>query len=423
MSLAANLRTAPPAAGRLDPQALRRDFPIFENNPGLIFLDTAASAQKPRAVIDGVADFYRHDYANVHRGVYRLSARSTELYEEAREKVRGFINAADSREIVFVRGATEAINLVANTFGPAFLKAGDEVVISELEHHSNIVPWQMLRERIGIKLVVAPIEPTGGLDMAKFETLLGPRTKLVAITHIANAIGSLLPVETIVRLAHAKGAKVLIDGCQAVPRMPVDVQALDCDFYAFSGHKMYGPSGIGILYGRLDLLDAMPPWQGGGDMILNVTFEKTTYNETPHKFEAGTPDISGAIGLGMAVDYIEGIGRQRIFDHEEALTGYGVDVLSQMPGVRLVGAGQRRFGVLSFEAEGIHPHDLATILDQHKVAVRAGHHCAQPLMDKLGLAATTRASLGIYNDESDIDALAEAIRAAQAIFNRPRSAR
>jgi cysteine desulfurase/selenocysteine lyase len=423
MSPVADLRTMPVAAGRLDPQALRRDFPVFENNPGLIFLDTAASAQKPRAVIDGVADFYRHDYANVHRGVYRLSARSTELYEEAREKVRGFINAADSREIIFVRGATEAINLVANTFGPAFLKSGDEVVISELEHHSNIVPWQMLRDRIGIKLVVVPIEPTGGLDMVALERLLGPRTKLVAITHIANAIGSLLPVETIVRLAHAKGAKVLIDGCQAVPRMPVDVQALGCDFYAFSGHKMYGPSGIGALYGKLGLLDSMPPWQGGGDMILNVTFEKTTYNETPHKFEAGTPDISGAIGLGMAVDYIEGIGRQRIFDHEEALTGYGVDVLSQMPGVRLVGAGQRRFGVLSFEVEGVHPHDLATILDQHKVAVRAGHHCAQPLMEKLGLAATTRASLGIYNDESDIDALAEAIRAAQAIFTRPGSTR
>jgi cysteine desulfurase/selenocysteine lyase len=422
MLSAATLRDASPAAGRLDPLALRRDFPVFENNPGLVFLDTAASAQKPRAVIDGVADFYRRDYANVHRGVYRLSARSTELYEEAREKVRGFVNAADSREIIFVRGATEAINLVANTFGPAFLKAGDEVVISELEHHSNIVPWQMLRDRVGIKLVVAPIEPTGGLDMAVLETLIGPRTKLVAITHIANAIGSLLPVETIIRLAHAHGAKVLIDGCQAVPRMPVDVQALGCDFYVFSGHKMYGPSGIGILYGKLDLLDAMPPWQGGGDMILNVTFEKTTYNETPHKFEAGTPDISGAIGLGMAVDYIEGIGRQRIFDHEEALTGYGVDVLSQMPGVRLIGAGQRRFGVLSFEVEGIHPHDLATILDQHKVAVRAGHHCAQPLMDKLGLAATTRASLGIYNDEGDIDALAAAIRAAQAIFTRPRSA-
>jgi cysteine desulfurase / selenocysteine lyase len=268
-----------------------------------------------------------------------------------------------------------------------------------------------------------PIEPTGGLDMTALETLIGPRTRLVAMTHIANAIGSLLPVERIIRLAHAQGAKVLIDGCQAVPRMKVDVQALDCDFYAFSGHKMYGPSGIGVLYGKLALLDAMPPWQGGGDMILNVTFEKTTYNETPHKFEAGTPDISGAIGLGMAVDYIEGIGRERIFDHEEALTGYGVDVLSQMPGVRLIGAGQRRFGVLSFEVEGIHPHDLATILDQHKVAVRAGHHCAQPLMDKLGLAATTRASLGIYNDESDIDALADAIRAAQAIFGRPGSAR
>jgi cysteine desulfurase/selenocysteine lyase len=422
MSSAVNLRTTSPAGGHLDPRAIRRDFPVFENNPGLVFLDTAASAQKPRAVIDGIADFYRHDYANVHRGVYRLSARSTELYEEAREKLRGFINAADAREIVFVRGATEAINLVANTFGPAFLKSGDEVVISELEHHSNIVPWQMLRERIGIKLVVVPIEPTGGLDMAALETLVGPRTKLVAMTHIANAIGSLLPVERIIRLAHARGAKVLIDGCQAIPRMKVDVRALDCDFYAFSGHKMYGPSGIGVLYGKLALLDAMPPWQGGGDMILNVTFEKTTYNETPHKFEAGTPDISGAIGLGMAVDYIEGVGRERIFDHEEALTGYGVDVLSQMPGVRLIGAGQRRFGVLSFEVEGIHPHDLATILDQHKVAVRAGHHCAQPLMDKLGLAATTRASLGIYNDESDIDALADAIRAAQAIFGRPRSA-
>jgi cysteine desulfurase/selenocysteine lyase len=402
----------------LDPGVVKRDFPIFENNPGLVFLDTAASSQKPRSVIDGVAEFYRHDYANVHRGVYRLSARSTELYEEAREKVRRFINAADAREIVFVRGATEAINLVANTWGPAFLKAGDEVVVSELEHHSNIVPWQMLRERIGIKLVVAPIDPTGGLDMAAFERLLSPCTKLVAITHIANAIGSLLPVETIIRLAHEKGAKVLIDGCQAVPRMPVDMQALDCDFYAFSGHKMYGPSGIGVLYGKRDLLNAMPPWQGGGDMILTVTFEKTIYQETPHRFEAGTPDISGGIGLGMAVDYLEGLGMERIFEHEEALTGYGVDTLSAMEGVRLVGAGQRRFGVLSFEVEGVHPHDLATILDQHKVAVRAGHHCAQPLMDKLNLTATTRASLGIYNNESDIDALASAIRAAQEMFAR-----
>lgn len=408
--------------GALDPRQVRRDFPIFEHNPGLVFLDSGASAQKPAAVIDGVAEFYRRDYANVHRGVYRLSARSTELYEEAREKVRRFLNAADAREIVFVRNATEAINLVAYSWGQTFLRPGDEVLITEMEHHANIVPWQLLRDRIGIKLVVAPVDDTNGLDMAKFEALLSPRTKLVAVTHVSNVTGTVVPVESVVRLAHAKGAKVLLDGCQAAPRIPVDMQALDCDFYVFSGHKTYGPTGIGVLYGKKALLDAMPPWQGGGDMILNVTFEKTTYNATPHKFEAGTPDISGAIGLGMAVDYIEGLGRERIFDHEEALTGYGVDVLSQMPGVRLIGAGQRRFGVLSFEVEGIHPHDLATILDQHKVAVRAGHHCAQPLMDKLGLAATTRASLGIYNDEGDIDALADAIRAAQAIFTRPRSA-
>ena len=422
MSSPANLRTVPVTAGQgragLDPQAIRRDFPVFENNPSLVFLDTAASAQKPRAVIDGVADYYRRDYANVHRGVYRLSARSTELYEEAREKARRFVNAADASEIVFVRGTTEGINLVANTFGPAFLKAGDEILITELEHHSNIVPWQMLRDRLGIKLVVAPIDATVGLDMAAFERLLGPRTRLVAIPHIANSTGTLLPVESIVRLAHAQGASVLIDGAQAAPRMPVDVRAINCDFYAFSGHKTYGPSGIGVLYGKRALLDAMPPWQGGGDMILNVTFEKTTYNDVPHKFEAGTPDISGAIGLGLAFDYLTGLGLERVREHEEALSGYGVDTLSAMSGVRVIGAGQRRLGVLSFEVEGIHPHDLATVLDQHKVAVRAGHHCAQPLMEKLGLAATTRASLGIYNDKSDIDALAAAITKAQELFGR-----
>ncbi len=422
MSSPANLRTVPITAGQgragLDPQVIRRDFPVFENNPGLVFLDTAASAQKPRAVIDGVADYYRRDYANVHRGVYRLSARSTELYEEAREKARRFVNAADASEIVFVRGTTEGINLVANTFGPAFLKAGDEILITELEHHSNIVPWQMLRDRLGIKLVVAPIDATVGLDMAAFERLLGPRTRLVAIPHIANSTGTLLPVESIVRLAHAQGASVLIDGAQAAPRMPVDVRAINCDFYAFSGHKTYGPSGIGVLYGKRALLDAMPPWQGGGDMILNVTFEKTTYNDVPHKFEAGTPDISGAIGLGLAFDCLTGLGLERVREHEEALSGYGVDTLSAMSGVRVIGAGQRRLGVLSFEVEGIHPHDLATVLDQHKVAVRAGHHCAQPLMEKLGLAATTRASLGIYNDESDIDALAAAITKAQELFGR-----
>jgi len=374
-------------------------------------------------VIDGVADFYRHDYANVHRGVYRLSARSTDLFEEAREKVARFLNAADHNEIVFVRGTTEGINLVANSYGTNFIKAGDEVLITELEHHSNIVPWQMLCERVGSKLVVAPIDATGGLDMTALDRLIGPRTKLVALTHVANTTGAILPLETVIKLAHERGAKVLIDGAQAAPRMTVDVQALDCDFYVFSGHKAYGPTGIGVLYGKHALLDAMPPWEGGGGMILNVTYEKTTYLEAPHKFEAGTPDISGVIGLGLAIDYLEGLGRDRIFAHEEALTGYAVDMLSALPGVRVIAAGQRRLAVLSLDIEGVHPHDLATILDQHKVAVRAGHHCAQPLMDKLGLAATTRASLGVYNDESDIDALAAAIRAAQAIFNRPRSAR
>ncbi|MBV9522845.1 MAG: cysteine desulfurase [Alphaproteobacteria bacterium] len=409
-------RPAGDATKAFDPRRIRRDFPVFANNPGLVFLDTAASAQKPAQVIDGIAEYYRRDYANVHRGVYRLSARSTELYEEAREKARRFLGAADAREIVFTRGTTEGINLVANAWGGAFLESGDEIILTELEHHSNIVPWQMLRDRLGVKLVVAPVDATGGLDMAAFERLLGPRTRLVATTHIANSTGALLPVASIVRLAHAKGAKVLIDGAQAAPRMPVDVRAIDCDFYVFSGHKTYGPSGIGVLYGKRALLEAMPPWQGGGDMILTVSFAKTVYNELPHKFEAGTPDISGAIGLAIALEYLSSLGLERVHHHEEALTGYGVDTLAAMPGVRLIGAGQRRLGVLSFEVEGVHPHDLATVLDQHQVAVRAGHHCAQPLMEKLGLAATTRASLGVYNDEHDIDALADAIRAAQEIF-------
>jgi cysteine desulfurase / selenocysteine lyase len=404
--------------GAFDPRAIRRDFPIFERNPGLVFLDSGASAQKPAAVIDGVAEYYRTDYANVHRGVYRLSARSTELYEAARETARRFLNAREAAEIVFVRGGTEGINLVANSWGASFLKPGDEVLITELEHHANIVPWQLLRDRIGFTLVVAPIDATGGLDLAAFEARLGPRTRLVAVTHQANATGAVLPVDAIARLAHARGAKVLVDGCQAAPRLPVDVQAIDCDFYVFSGHKTYGPTGIGVLYGRKAVLDAMPPWQGGGDMILNVTFEKTTFQDPPSRFEAGTPDISGAIGLAIALDYIEALGRDAILEHEEALTSYGVDRLSRLPGVHLVGAGQRRLGILSFQVDGIHPHDVATILDQHKVAVRAGHHCAQPLIDKLGLGATTRASLGIYNDESDIDALAEAVTAAQKMFRR-----
>jgi cysteine desulfurase / selenocysteine lyase len=415
---AATLRSVYPGPGRFDPHRLKREFPIFASNPDLVFLDSGASAQKPRSVIDRISDYYRTDYANVHRGVYRLSARSTELFEEAREKLRCFLNAADRREIVFVRGATEAINLVAQSWGAAFLKAGDEILISELEHHSNIVPWQMLRDRLGIRLMVAPIDATGGLDLAGFEALLSPRTRLVAITHLANATGALVPVETVIRLAHQQGAKVLIDGCQAAPRLPVDVQALGCDFYAFSGHKTYGPTGIGVLYGRHELLSAMPPWQGGGEMILSVTFEKTEFQDSPHRFEAGTPDISGAIALGTAIDFIEELGRDNILEQEEALTGYGVDRLSRIRGLRLLGAGQRRLGILSFDLEGVHPHDLATVLDRHRVAVRAGHHCAQPLMERLGLAGTTRASLGVYNDERDIDALAAALEAGQEMFAR-----
>jgi cysteine desulfurase / selenocysteine lyase len=414
MSVVSPLRSV--ASGGFDVRRIRRDFPIFERNPGLVFLDTAASAQKPKPVIDGVAEFYRTDYANVHRGVYRLSAASTDQYEKARETVRRFINAAHADEIVFVRGTTEAINLVAYSWGPKFLQPGDEVVLSELEHHSNIVPWQLLRDRIGFKILAAPIDAAGGIDLAGFERLLSPRTKLVGITHISNVTGHVVPVEAVIRLAHARGAKVLIDGAQAAPRLPVDVQALDVDFYVFSGHKAYGPTGIGVLYGKSALLKEMPPWQGGGSMISTVSFERTTYLEPPHRFEAGTPDISGAIGLGFALDYIEGLGREAIRDHEDALTGYALGRLSTLPGVTVLGGGQRQLGVLSFVIEGIHPHDVGTVLDQNNVAVRAGHHCAQPLMDRLGIAGTTRASFGVYNDESDADALVAAIKAAQEMF-------
>ena len=415
---ASPLRIERPPARGFDPRALRREFPIFTTHPGLVFLDSGASAQKPRSVIDGIAEFCRSDYANVHRGVYSLSARSTDRFEEAREKVRAFLNAADEREIVFVRGATEAINLVAQSWGPAYLKAGDEIVISDVEHHSNLVPWQMLCERVGCLLVVAPTDATGEFDLAAFEALLTSRTRLVAVTHISNVTGTLLPIERIVQLAHRKGAKVLVDGCQAVPRMPVDVQALGCDFYVFSGHKAYGPTGTGILYGRYDALAAMPPWQTGGGMISSVEYAKTEFLEPPHRFEAGTPDIAGAVGLGLAFDFIEGIGREAIAEHEQALTGYAVDRLSRIPDVQVVPGGQRRLSVVSFNVDGVHPHDVGTVLDQHGVAVRVGHHCAQPLMDKLGVAGTVRASLGVYNDRDDIDALAAAVEACREMFSR-----
>ncbi|MDD2876931.1 MAG: cysteine desulfurase [Acidiphilium sp.] len=409
-----HLRAVPGAA--FDPREIRREFPIFERNPGLVFLDTAASAQKPSTVIDGIAEYYRTDYANIHRGVYALSARSTERFERARETVKRFLNAGDASEIVFVRGATEGINLVAQSWGVTFLTEGDEVVISEMEHHANIVPWQLLRSRLGIKLVVAPIDETGGLDLTAFEKCFTSRTRLVAITHLANVTGHVVPVEDVIKIAHAHGALVLLDGCQAVPRLPVDVRALDCDFYVFSGHKCYGPTGIGALYAKRRILDVMPPWQGGGDMIHTVTFETTTFLDPPHRFEAGTPDISGAIGLDIALDFMETIGRNTIQEHEQLLTRYAVNQLSAVAGVSVVGAGLDPIGVVSFEVAGIHPHDLATVFDQQNVAIRAGHHCAQPLMDRLGLAATARASFGIYNDESDVDALVHAVRAAQKIF-------
>ncbi|MBV8119486.1 MAG: cysteine desulfurase [Alphaproteobacteria bacterium] len=402
--------------GGFDPRQLRTQFPIFQNNPDLVFLDSAASAQKPRAVIDGITDYYRNDYANVHRGVYRLSGRSTDLFEEAREKTRAFLNAADHREIVYVRNTTEAINLVAFSWGGTFVHAGDEVLISDVEHHSNLVPWQMLCERTGARLVVAPTDATGEFDLAAFEALLSPRTRMVAVTHISNVTGAVLPVARIAELAHARGAKVLIDGSQAAPRLPLDMQALACDFYAFTGHKVYGPTGIGVLYGRAELLAAMPPWQTGGGMIEQVEYAKTAFQEAPHRFEAGTPDIAGAIGLGYAVDFVEALGRDNIRDHEQALTAYGVERLSRIPGLRLLAAGQRQLAVMSFNLDGVHPHDVGTVLDQHNVAVRVGHHCAQPLMDKLGLAGTVRASLGVYNDERDIDQLVEAVAAAREMF-------
>jgi cysteine desulfurase/selenocysteine lyase len=413
---AAPLRSVAPSPGGFDPRALRREFPIYANNADLVFLDSAASSQKPAVVIDGIAEFYRRDYANVHRGVYSLSQRSTDHFEEARETTRAFLNAADAREVVFVRNTTEAINLVAQSWGPAFVKAGDEIVVSDVEHHSNFVPWQMLCERVGARLVVAPTDGTGGFDLTAFEALLTARTRLVAVTHLSNVTGALLPVGRIVELSHAKGARVLIDGSQAIPRMPVDVRAIGCDFYAFTGHKAYGPTGIGVLWGRYELLDAMPPWQTGGGMITQVTPTKTEFQDPPHRFEAGTPDIAGAVGLKLALDFVEELGRAAILEHEEALTGYAIDRLSRIPYLDLLPGGQRRLSVLSFNVDGVHPHDVGTVLDQHNVAVRVGHHCAQPLMDKLGIAGTVRASLGAYNDRDDIDRLAAAIGAAQEMF-------
>ena len=408
-----------PIGTGLDVARIRRDFPIFDRpvqGKRLVFLDSAASAQKPRSVIDAERHVYEAEYANVHRGVYWLSQRATEAYEGTREKVRDFLNAAETREIIFLRGATEGINLVAQTYGRRFLGLGDEVVVTQAEHHSNIVPWQMLREEKGILLKVAPVDDSGELDLEAFERLLNPRTKLVSIAHVTNALGSVMPVEEVIRLAKARGITVLLDGCQAVPHMPVDVRGLDCDFYAFSGHKLYGPTGIGVLYGKAHLLQAMPPWQGGGDMIRSVTFEKTEYNELPWKFEAGTPNIAGTIGLGAAIDYLGSIGYEAIQAHESQLLAHAVRELSKINSLRLIGQPRHRSGVISFAMGGVHPHDIGTILDHDGICVRAGHHCAQPTMDRFGVPATVRASFGIYNGRDDVDALVAGLGRVQEVF-------
>ena len=397
----------------LDVDRIRGEFPILQqtvNGRPLVYLDNAATTQKPRCVIDAVRNYYAKDNANIHRGVHELSVRATQAYERARESVQRLIGAARSEEIIFVRGTTEAINLVAQTYGRSRLTVGDEIVITGLEHHSNIVPWQMVCEQTGAKLRVVPIDDAGEVPLDAFEKTLNPRTRLVAIAHVSNALGTINPIETMIELAHRQGAVVLIDGAQAVSHLRVDVRALDCDFYAFSSHKLFGPTGVGVLYGKYDLLDSLPPYQGGGDMIRTVTFEKTTYNDLPYRFEAGTPNIAGGIGLGAAIDYVSQVGLDAIGRYEQALLTYATQALSAIPEVRLIGTAAHKASVLSFVIDGIHPHDLGTILDQQGIAVRTGHHCAQPVMQHFGVPATTRASIAFYNTRAEIDALAAGVR-------------
>lgn len=408
-----------PAATSLDVTAIRKDFPILAqqvHGKPLIYLDNAATSQKPKCVIEALTRFYQMDNANIHRGVHQLSERSTQSYEAARGKVQRFLNAANTREIIFVRGATEGINLVAQTYGRTHVSAGDEIVISAMEHHSNIVPWQMLCEEKGAVLRVIPINDCGEVEFDQFEKLLNHRTRLVAVSHVSNALGTINPVREIVNRAHGWNVPVLIDGAQAVPHMKVDVRDPDCDFYVFSGHKVFGPTGIGVLYGKEQLLEEMPPWQGGGDMIRSVTFEKTTYNELPYKFEAGTPDIAGVIGLGAVIDYLDQIGMDAVAVHEHDLLEYGTRALETISGLRLIGTAREKAGVLSFVIDGVHPHDAGTILDREGVAVRTGHHCAQPVMDRLGVSGTTRASLAFYNTREDIDALVAGIHKVKEVF-------
>ena len=404
-----------------DVARIREDFPILKelvHGKPLVYLDNAATTQKPQAVIDALVNYYQTENSNVHRGVHTLSQLATDAYEGAREKVRQFINAEHDKEIIFVRGTTEGINLVAQTYGRANIGPGDEIIITAMEHHSNIVPWQILCEEKGAHLKVIPINDDGELLLEEYESLLGPRTKFVSVVHQSNALGTINPVEEIIELAHARGVPVLLDGAQAVAHVPIDVQKMGCDFYAFSGHKLYGPTGVGVLYGRADLLDAMPPYQGGGEMIRSVTFEKTLYNVIPNKFEAGTQNIAGSVGLGAAMDYVNSVGTDNIAAYEKELLAYGAERLSEIELVKLIGTARHKGSILSFVMENAHPHDVGTILDAEGIAVRTGHHCAQPLMDRYGVPATVRASLAFYNTKEEIDTLVKGIDRVIEVFSR-----
>ncbi|HEX6439222.1 MAG TPA: cysteine desulfurase [Candidatus Binatia bacterium] len=403
-----------------DVEKIRRDFPILKervHGKPLVYLDNGATSQKPQVVIDTLDRYYKSENSNIHRGVHYLSERATSSYEASREKIRQFINAENGHEIVFVRGTTEAINLVAQSYGRTFLKAGDEIVISAMEHHSNIVPWQMLCGQIGARLRVVPINHDGEFVLDEYRRLLSENTKLVSLTHISNALGTIVPVKEAVRLAHERGVPVLLDGAQAVPHLKVDVRDIGCDFYAFSGHKLFGPTGVGVLYGKSELLDAMPPYQGGGDMISLVTFEKTHYNVLPYKFEAGTPNIAGGIGLGAAIDYLNGFNWEAVCAHENHLMAYATNALSEIPSIRIIGTAKDKAGVLSFVFDHIHAHDVGTILDQEGVAIRAGHHCAMPVMQRFGVPATARASFALYNNREDVDALVRGIHRVLKVFS------
>jgi cysteine desulfurase / selenocysteine lyase len=405
--------------GLLDIESIRKDFPLLGrkvHGKPLVYFDNGATSQKPQPVIDALQRYYSEENSNIHRGVHYLSELATSLYEEARKKLRRFVNARRLEEIIFVRGTTEAINLVAQSYGRKFLGAGDEIIVSAMEHHSNIVPWQMLCEQVGARLRVIPINHDGELLLDEFRRLLNDRTKFVSVTHVSNALGTVTPVQEIVRLAHEKGLPVLLDGAQAVPHLAVDVQEIGCDFYAFSGHKMFGPTGVGVLYGRAELLDKMPPYQGGGDMISLVTFEKTHYNVLPYKFEAGTPHIAGGIGLGAAVDYLAGLDWEQVAAHERDLLEYATQAITKIDGLRIIGTAQEKAGVISFVLDHVHAHDVGTILDQEGVAVRAGHHCAMPVMQRFGVPATTRASFAFYNTRAEIDVLVGALHRVLKVF-------